>query len=300
MDWPKARAILLIAFSLVNLVLAYSIWGPTGVFPELGGTPHQEQVQQVRATLLERGFELTAVVPRTPGPLPFLRVEYSPTLEYPFLYDEPSGRNMVLHANTEPRALDRWTGHPEPTVDTQTQAILYYPRGTGLAARQLDFLDRDSVVRETQEYLRAEQILPQGGQFTSLLAKPGTNNMLVEYVPLYQGYPVYSGYVRAEVSKRGIETVTHFWVRPQGFKEGTAKAVRPAAEALLRLVGHLERTKNERRVITKIDLGYYAGRALTTLESGVINGWDTVPVWRIELDSSEVYFINAFNGELES
>lgn len=299
MDWPKARVILLAAFTVVNFILAYSVWGPTGVFGQ-GATPHQEQVQQVRATLLERGFELQAAVPRTPGPLSFLRVEYSPTLEFPHPYSEPSGRDMAQYAIIEPRAFDRWTSHLEPSVDIQTQAILYYPRATGTAAGPLDLTDRSSLVLTAREYLRGEQLLPAGAQFTGVFAKGDSENLLVEYVPVYQGYPVYSGFVRAEVSSRGIETVTHFWVRPQGFQGGAAKAVRPAAEVLLRLAGHLERTNSQRRTITEISLGFYAGRSLTALQSGVINGWDTVPVWRIGLDNGEVFFINAFNGELES
>lgn len=300
MDWPKARGILLIAFALVNLVLAYSIWGPTGLFPEMAGPPHQQQVQQIRATLAERGFELAAAVPTTPGPLPFLRVEYSPTVEYPKVFDEPSGGTIIAQEKPKPRAFEGWGAHPEPTIDMATQAIVYYPLASGSAARQLRLEDQGSVVREVHDYLRMERLLPTGAQYAGIYPKAADGRLVVEYVPMFQQYPVYSGYVRAEVSARGVETVTHFWVRPQRFKEGSAKAVRPAAEALLRLVGHLERTDDRRRVITDIRLGYYAGRGLTALQSGVINGWDTVPVWRIGLASGEIFFVNAFNGELES
>ncbi len=300
MDWPKARGILLVAFTLVNLVLAYSIWGPTGIFPKLGGTPHQQQVQELRMTLAERGIELAATVPTTPEPLPFLHVEYSPTLEYPPLFDEPSGRGMVPPTTPEPRGFDGWSSHPEPTIDPDSQAIVYYPRATGAAARPLRLDDRSSVEREVHDFLRAEQMLPAGAQYAGIYPKGDQGNLVVEYVPVYGKYPVYSGFVRAEVSSRGIETVTHFWVRPQGYKAGSAKAVRPAAEALLRLAGRLESTDEQRRVITDVRLGYYAGRGLTAMQSGVINGWDTVPVWRIGLDTGEVFFLNAFNGELES
>ncbi|HWI53914.1 MAG TPA: hypothetical protein VNT01_17380, partial [Symbiobacteriaceae bacterium] len=119
-----------------------------------------------------------------------------------------------------------------------------------------------------------------------------------EYVPFFGGLPVYSGYVRAELSAHGVEKVTRFWVVPRNYTGAPAKQVRPPREALLRLAGRLASTKT--RTVTDIQLGYYAGRTLSLAQSDEVHGWDTVPVWRITLDGGDTYYINAFNGEWES
>ena len=300
MDWPRARAVLLVALTLVNLLLAYSIWGPSGVFPELSGTPHQQQVEQVRSVLLDRGFELTAQVPRTPAPMPFLRVEYRPTLEaVKRQYELPLREVSAFPATSSPLAFSGSADELKPSMDPKSQVVTYRPAGQGRAGREFSTHNLADLEKEVQRYLRGEGLLPQGAQLSAAYVRQGTGVTVVEYVPTYEGVRVFSGYVRAEISARGVETVTQFWVQPLGFKDTGTKPVRPASEALLRLIGHLERTGSPRTDIAEIQLGYYAGRALSTQESGFINSWDTVPVWRIRLGTGDIYYINAFNGELE-
>jgi hypothetical protein len=299
-DWPQARSILLVAFTLVNLLLGYSIWGPTGIFPELTGLPHNEQVLQIRLTLLERGFELAAPLPVTPERLPFLRIEYRPTLVIDHFTNELFGTPSFLDIDVRPRVFDGAQGWVEPLYDPQSQVISYQPGATGVAARSWRLENKEQVQSEVSDFLRTQHILPKDAQFHGIYPKPNSGNYIVEYFPWYQNFPVFSGYLRVEVSVDGIESISKFWIQPLRYKDDQYKAVRPAAEALLRLVGHLERTGNRRRVISDIRLGYYAGRALIPLQSDSINRWDTVPVWRIQLDTGDVYYINAFNGEFES
>ncbi|MFZ5823742.1 MAG: two-component system regulatory protein YycI [Bacillota bacterium] len=190
------------------------------------------------------------------------------------------------------------SGNPEPTLDPETQVIIYRPQATGPAAREVKLDSRIDVREAAEEYLRYQLLMPESGFLSGVF--PREQGMMVEFVPYYQGIPVYSGYVRVDVSARGIEEVRQFWVRPAGYKEMQPKAVRPAAEALLRLAGHLERTGQRTRTIVEVRLGYYSGPSLTVPVAEGISAWDTVPVWRITLDNGLVYYINAFNLELES
>jgi hypothetical protein len=152
-----------------------------------------------------------------------------------------------------------------------------------------------------EEFLRDNDLLPPGVSLLEAIPLP-QHQMRLEYVPYFRGYPVYSGYLRVLVSELGVEQVSHFWVEPLGFREASAKPVRPPSEALLRLAGHLQyQQTGGRRVVTDMQLGFYAGPTLSGAQSvsANVNAWDTVPAWRILLDSGEVYYINAFNGELE-
>lgn len=279
MDWPKARAILLAAFTAVNLILAYFIWGPSGVLPGVTDATHQQVVEQVRSTLAERGIILpsSVTVPRTPGPLRFIYVEYRPTPADSTARVELSGG-----------------------VDPETQAMVYQLDAIGSAARELKLENRHQVQQAVEEYLRFQRLLPEGAVLSSVLPQADMGYLVVEFVPSFDGYPVFSGYVKAEVTTRGIEAVKQLWVQPRGYTDAPAKAVRPATEALLRLAGRLQPTGSHPLTIDQVELGYYANRSLTVAQPDEVNGWDTVPVWRISLDTGEVYYINAFNGEWES
>lgn len=299
MDWERARAILLVAFALVNAILAYSIWGPSEAFPGVSEAPHQKQIEQVRGTLLQRGLVLpdTVAVPRTPAPMQFLHVEYRPTPEF-----QPGSAELSGRANGPAESPEGAGPYSflAPTIEKETEALVLSPLATGNAARDVKLENRLHVQQVVEEYLRRESLMPQRASFTGIFPQPETGHLIVEYVPVFQEYPVFSGYVRVEVSSQGIERLKLYWVQPGGYTDAPPKAVRPAVEALLRLAGRLGGSGVKPRVVTDIQLGYYAGRSLTDEDGTTIHGWDTVPVWRISLDTGEVYYINAFNGEWES
>lgn len=302
MDWPKARAILLAAFAAVNLILAYSIWGPNRFFPDVYELTDQQHFDQVRARLADQGLHLplSVQVPRVPEPMRFLHVEYRSTPDFPDWLAELSGERVARPPHPGRDLIDflEWLS---PGLDESSHAIVYRPKAQGPAARAVKLDSRTQVQQAAEDFLRFTALLPPHAVFSGIFPQPETGLVEVEFAPSYDGYPVFSGYVRVAVSAQGIETVKQFWVYPRGYTHAPPKAIRPVDEALLRLAGRLDRpADNRKRTITEIRLGYYAGRSFTISESDAVNGWDTVPFWRFTLDNGEVYYINAFNGEWES
>ncbi|HWH67945.1 MAG TPA: hypothetical protein VNT26_01060 [Candidatus Sulfotelmatobacter sp.] len=296
MDWPKARAILLAAFTVVNLILAYSVWGSTALFPYPTDTPQGQTLEQFRETLLNWKLTLapSVLLPRTPDPMRFVRVEFQPTPDLMKWSAELSGIAPINSGRDDMAVAESLRPH----VDPRTQAMEYFPLALGPAAREVKLADNRDVVSLAEEYLRLMSLFPPGARFSGITESKEKGTVTVEYVPYFDNRPVYSGYVRVDISTRGVEKVTRFWVVPRAYTEAPAKQVRPASEALLRLAGRLAST--QLRTVTDIQLGYYAGRPLSPAQSDDVHGWDTVPVWRITLDGKELYYINAFNGEWES
>lgn len=302
MDWPRARTILLAAFTAVNLILAYSIWGPNRFFPDVYEISDQRQFDQVRARLANQGLHLplSVQVPRVPEHMRFLHVEYRSTPDFPEWLAELSGES-VRRPPLPGGDLINFLELLNPGVDEDSHAVVYRPDAQGLAARDIKLESRSQVQQAAEQFLRFASLLPPQAVFSGVYPQEESGLVEVEYVPSFDGYSVFSGYVRVAVSSRGIEMVKQFWVYPRGYTDAPPKAIRPVDEALLRLAGRLDRsTDNRKRTITEIRLGYYAGRSFTVSESDAVNGWDTVPFWRFTLDTGEVYYINAFNGEWES
>ncbi len=298
MDWPRARSILLVAFVIVNLLLGYSLWGPKAI-PALVQQSRGVQVEQVRLRLADQGMILPTgvLLPPTPEPMRFLRVEYRPDLNFERLLAESYRRPSP--SPPRPRAFDGTSSDRlEPTLDPETNVVIYRPEATGRAAHPISLRDQAEVREVAEEYLRAEQLMPDNAYPMGVSVQG--EMAVVEFVPMFEGIPVFSGHIRVELSARGVETVTLFWVQPVGYKDSAPKAVRPAAEALLRLAGHLERSGGRVWTVIDVRLGYYAGRSLTVTIPEAISAWETVPVWRITLDGGAIYYINAINGELES
>lgn len=279
MDWPKARAILLAVFCMVNLVLAYAIWGPSSSFLGMGGSTYAQEVAQVRDTLADLGVQLpqSVVVPKTPAPMRFLRVEYRP----------------LTSAEGGQVPLGTWR-------DPDSGALVYHPGGQGSASREVDLKDRSQVEQAATAYLLEQGWLPTEAEVAAYVDGADKGLSTIAFVPSFEGVPVYSGYAQVDVSTRGVEEVRLLRVEPAEYSSASPKAVRPATEALLRLAGRLQDLNDQPLTVRSIRLGYYANRTLAGVQPEGVIGWDTVPVWRIELETGEVYYVNGFNGQWES
>lgn len=279
MDWARARLILLVAFTAVNLSLAYLLWGESarGLIVDQGSS--RVERDQLRVNLLQRGADLdpSVVLPPLPQPMRFLRVVHQPaTLP----------TDLVLNG-------------AGLSVDSQSGLIGFLPGAKGAAARELKLENRASVTQFAQEYGRSINLLPPEAQVTGIY--PLDSGFLrVEFSPVFNGLPVFAGFVWIDLSTRGVETVTRFWVIPEGLKEGTAKAVRPAQEALLRVADELQANKAPERRVVEVRLGYYAVPATVGSPTSLVRAWDTVPVWQVRMADGRRYHVNAFNGQLEN
>lgn len=279
MDWARARVILLVAFTAVNLSLAYLLWGESarGLIADHGGS--RVELDQLRVDLLQRGVELdpSVVLPPTPQPMRFLRVVHQPATLPPDLILNGAGFS----------------------VDSQSGLIGFQPGAKGPAARELKLENRGTVTQFAQEYGHSINLLPPEAQMTGIY--PLESGMLrVEYAPIFNGSPVFAGFVWIDLSPRGVEAISRFWVIPEGLKEGTAKAVRPAQEALLRVADELQANKASERRVIEVRLGYYAVPATVGSPTSLVRAWDTVPVWQVRMADGRRYHVNAFNGQLES
>jgi hypothetical protein len=294
-DWPQARAILLITFAVVNGLLAYAIWGPSSAGSGTTGRSDPAQLQAVRDRLSELGLDLAVQIPQKPTPVPqFLRVQYEPTPDLPFIrYETSGGRLDSLIDPSRPR-LDTTSAHLEPTVDRATGVVRYRPLGRGAAAREVRLENRSAVRQVVEEYLRAEGMFRQDARF-SRFYPAGEGFLGLEYTQVFQGASVFSSYRRVVVSRSGIQTVEELWAKPLTFR-GEQKAVLAPTEALLRVAGHAG--GQARRSFTEIEFGYYAGSPLGG-RGGSAYAEDLIPVWRIVLSTGEVFHINAFTGEVE-
>lgn len=324
MDWNRARAILLVTFTVINLGLAYLLFGP-GFTASAPGFTDRWQLREVRAQLAAQGLQLVADLPRQDARLPFLRIAApapATTQQLIALF------NRIL--------VERGPGRVVGTVTARDDGTVAFLAGAPMGSRIR--MESHSAVRDA-----ADAFLFQVGLFEvadlrwARTYDRGSGRALVEYVPYYGGRPVFAGSVAVGVTSGGIHDVTVFLPLVEGFR-GEPRAVLPAAEASLRLAGHVRAMRLERAAaaapatqrpavpgpmmpfqpvlddpryltpreempaaprvpdelkLVQVELGYFA-----TPTPGA-RSWDTVPVWRFVTETAGVFYVNAFTGELE-
>lgn len=288
MDWQRARGLLLLTFTLVNAILAYALWQPLSSQPVANLGLGTFQLREVQAQLAGQGFYLEATLPRAGRVIPFLRVSPpapTTTQELFALFEE------LARAGPGGGQEASW---PLPPVVTRGDGtVVFQPeRPWGPAVR----VESQSALRQAaDEFVRRSGV---AGAVELRLARvyytaPGRG--VVEYVPVYQGVPIFAGSLRVVIGARGVEEASAFFPRPEGFR-GEPKGVLDPTEALLRLAGHLKvGTQTEDGVsFTGVELGYFAQPQFSA------SAWDTYATWRILTGSGDVYYVNAFTGEVEA
>ncbi len=117
------------------------------------------------------------------------------------------------------------------------------------------------------------------------------DRIILHYLQIHEGRPLYSGYLRAVVGNNSLLAMDIYWLDPESSHQEREMEVIPVTEAMLRLIEVLGPSRHIRRIV-KAGLGYYS------LEYDA-EEWEVPPVWRFLFDDGESYYINAFTGNPE-
>ncbi|MCL6451059.1 MAG: hypothetical protein K6T75_07205 [Acetobacteraceae bacterium] len=291
MDWGKARAILIFAFALMNAFLAYRIWVEPGPYAASASQATEQEVRAVVEKLAERGLVVEARLPLRNLPMPILEV--SPRRPQPL---------AMLAAFTAELA------GPGPLTEEVSPGVHAYRRGeavlslvsSGAWSFRRPRLEPDQersdgiwslaeARRVAEEFLKSHGGLPADARLDLALALPAQGLYRIEFVQVYQGWPMFMGRFRVGVGYWGVELAEGIWVNGQGFR-GERKPVVSAAEALRRWADLIP--AGEEVTVKEVSLGYFTPAYDSDL-------WQAVPVWRIRAVDGRSWLLNAWTGQLE-
>ena len=98
-----------------------------------------------------------------------------------------------------------------------------------------------------------------------------------------------NSYIDVVVTPTGVKSYYQLWLSPIGYVGKKRPVVSPLT-AMLRVIS--ERQSQDKMAITHIEQGFYS-RAYDA------DKWQMAPVWKIQLDGQDLYYVNAYTGELE-
>lgn len=284
MNLSRAKTILIFAFLGLNLFLCYHLLG--GPARSLAGVVITSgEVRHAVRQLEESGYSLETKVDRTIRKGSFLTVTPSVAAEKSIL----DGFAPDVTAAAEPDGLRCY--------DAEGARIKIYPGGR----IRLDLIPgveliEDSATAEGRDLTSAfERFLQDSGlAFPTArfdhLDRSG-HKTLLHYVQIFEGRPLFSGYLKANLENNILTAVDIYWFSPENPSQEREMEVIPVTEALSRLIEVLGSSPQPRRII-KADLGFYS-REYDAAE------WEVPPVWRFLFEDGESCYINALTGNLE-
>ncbi|HHY92957.1 MAG TPA: hypothetical protein GX511_06410 [Firmicutes bacterium] len=286
MNWARAKSLLLLAFFVLDLVLA-------ALYLNLERRPSGQAADgQVEPELVERlahkNVSLATELPRDTPALALLRVGIAK--------ENPYARALEFFGSLEGVEVTR-TAQPllELVFTRGGEELLFYTSGVTVYSHRWEKPSGEQTPAGAAD--KARVFLAQHGGLTGLTLtrvvpyrREGT--YLVEFGQSYGRFPLVgaSGAVLV-VTPAGVENCWRRQLTVFG-ESGRPRTVISAAEALWALA--LERARPEAAPLTVQEgtLGYY---------NKIYNAdeWEAAPVWRIWTGGDTYFYVNAFTGELE-
>jgi len=292
-NWPKAKALLIAAFALIDIFLGYQVWARAqdqyaGQYLTTSGYQAREALEQ----LARANVSVTADIPRKAEPMEWLVVA-RPDLDKDQLEARffPEGTPVMRKVQVERGTRTYYLGlRSELSVmeDGSLQFKVYGVTPVAGPAVTDEARAREAAIA----FIKSHGGLPADAVADPVFYNAEEGLYHISYHQVYQGRPHYGAHLTALVTGDGRPLGIHAtWPQPLG-PEGSKRVLLPATDALLRLAGSLPSRSTQRVEVVDISLGYYS-------QSYDSDRWVEPPVWRIRLADGTLYHVNAYTGQLE-
>ncbi len=285
MNLGRAKTILIFAFIGLNLFLGYQLfWPDFGRLTQVAVT--SEELAATEDALNENNYYLDTSLDRAVQTSGFLTV--SPYWD--------SKDDIIKRFEDNASRIDETedaTFYHLPGINAvaHTSGLIHIFFDPGLfLGEELSDLDESDLKDLVEQFLSDEEILP-GGALFDYLEREDDDVIVLYYKQMPKDKPIFAGQLKAVIQANYLQEVEIYWFEPLEQAPEREMEVIPANEALNNLVNTLG-PSTEERSIKDIRLGYFSGEYDA-------EKWEIPPVWRIELDGKQHYYINAFTGNME-
>ena len=281
MNWPRARAILLVSFLALDIFLGYVALGPKQAYGEVTSAEIQRAI--TRAALA--GVIISAQIPAQVTAVSFLSIE-------PWPADRLATAQKLLGVDRptvvqESRDLTVWGNAGSLVTSLANGVVIYLPAEKQSARRDLDTRSARALV---EDFLTPLGLLP-GDARLDWVRQTGAESFMLQFRQDYQGVALFGGYITANIDKGQISRIRLVWFSPKGFS-GKKRALVPATDALITAVSAGESAIERGSAIESISLGYLS-------EPLDARQWDAYPVWRFGFSTGSFVYVNGYSGVIE-
>jgi len=281
MDWKRAIWILVVSFFVLNIVLVANLFIKT--MPGESFKLEEDQQKALKTYLESRGIKFETQLPDKGVAVPFLEVGRESS-------DQEKLVEMFFSEGVE--RVEKIEGG-EKFISGRRQLILMESGSVifedGEATEEVPELNGERALQIAEKFVKDHGGLPEHAKLNYVRYEPKTGGYVVEYVGNYRGFFVANSYIRLLVTRSGVVRFERNFLKPIGF-EGKRRQVIPPLTAVMKV--DAERKSNSPTVVKKVEQGFYS-------QFYNAERWLAAPVWKVELESGEIYYVNAYTGELE-
>ncbi|WP_352420462.1 hypothetical protein [Proteiniborus sp.] len=278
MDWSKAKNILIIAFIITNIFLAYVLINSrTSNVPMAG----DDFIKDVKGFLLEKNIKVAVDIPKDIPSLPPFRIKYE-------IYNSQNIANRFLGKNYSTETIKGniyYINKNEKVTVVNSNEIIYENHNTDSIYNNLTSKKAENLSRE---FIKDKGFLEEDYKLSIINYED--NIYYIEYTKVIDEFYFEKSYMRFTISSTGINKFERYWIDSAEQDESATMTVMSAPRALLKL---LTMEEAYGKTIEEISICYYLDpeKHIGASDPSNTKGGKTTPAWRVIFDDGTKIFL---------
>jgi regulatory protein YycI of two-component signal transduction system YycFG len=283
LDWKKAITILIASFVVLNIFMVLNLWFRERPVVEFALTSTQQS--EIEEVLKQRGVILQENIPKEGEAQALLEMSFR-HIDEKKIVEGFFGKDAETEITQTENGRSYVYGHYQLII-TDNGFITFLNNGDQILWPNLT---REQAEKEAVNFMKSHGDIPEQAVLDKVTYDEQSNGYLLEFIRYYDDYYLYNSYITMLVTPSGVKTYYQCWLEPLGYV-GKKRGVISPLTAILRVITEIE-TEHYPIVITGLEQGY---------NSKLYNAdrWQAAPVWKIEINDSDTFFVNAYTGEME-
>lgn len=278
MDWSKAKNILIIAFIITNIFLAYVLINSRSTDVP---TVEDDFIKDVKSFLLEKNIKVAVDVPKEIPSLPLFRIKYE-------IYNPQDIASRFLGSKYTTETIEGKeyyiNGNENVTVKNSNE-IIY--ENTNIESKYNDLTSKEA------ESLAIKFINEKGfstEDFKLSVISYEDQKYYIEYTKVIDDFYFEKSYMKFVIGPAGINEFERHWIESAESDDSTTVTVMSAPRALLKL---LTIEEAHGKTIKEISICYYLDpeKHIGSSDSSNTKGGKATPAWRVIFDDGTKIFL---------
>src|SRR5690554_4646587 len=206
MDWARAKTILITAFIITNIFLAYNVW-QTKYYGYHSERISDRSISQVVAILQEKGIQVNASVPKD------IYVDGILTVEYMEIDTDKLFSAVFGDSNTYPAPRDDSVKFMEggKILEVKNNNEIFY-NNLDLRNMAMNGLTEQEAVKIGENFLKEYNLYKDTMTVDSI--QPIENGYYLSYAQQYKNKPLEVSVVELEITSGGVYSMHMLWLDP--------------------------------------------------------------------------------------
>lgn len=273
MDWKRAKAILIVMFTILNIVLAIVLYNNFKV-EEIS----QQTIINTQRILEQNNIHIECPIPRYEGNDYILQYEEN-------ILDQARIASVLLGNNYTKVEDNSYEAGSKRLLFSTTSGFEFYDSQDN---REI-YTDSKSGIDLYLKDLSKKLGLPfnefkQDSYYPALKANAAAKSV---YRGEYKGYTVFDNYIEIEAGKSGVKSIRYQYKKPLNMTSRNIKVI-PAYKILI-----TEITNYPGIIISDVDMGF---KGYTNVDKETKTLYEGLS-WRIRTTDGKEFYFNARNGE---